>query len=71
MPPAALLDQLVSLNGIELSDLGRGQLELLDQFPEIRDMHDRLIASDSIYLNAPLLTMDRELIALTQIQTVW
>ena len=71
LPPAALLDQLASLNGIELSDLGRGQLELLDQFPEIRDMHDRLIASDSMYLNAPLLTIDRELIALTQIQTVW
>ena len=59
------------MNGIELSELGRGQLELLDRFLEIRDMHDRLIAADSMFLNAPLLTIDREIMALTQIETIW
>ena len=69
--PSHLLDALASVGGIELSDLGRAQLEKLDLLTEIPEMHDRLIAADSMALDAPALTRDETLAASTQIETVW
>ena len=69
--PSRLLDALTSVGGIELSDLGRVQLEKLDRFPEIPEMHDRLIAAESMALDAPVLTRDETLTASAQIETVW
>ncbi len=66
-----LLEALASTDGIMLSKLGRAQLERLDQFPEISDIHDRLIAAESKTLGAPVLTRDETLIASRQIETVW
>ena len=40
-PPSDLLAALDAVGGIELSDLGRAQLERLDRFPEVPEMHDR------------------------------
>ena len=69
--PSRLLDALTSVGGIELSDLGRVQLEKLDRFPEIPEMHDRLIAAESMAIDAPVLTRDETLTASPQIETVW
>ena len=69
--PSKLLDALLSVDGIELSDLGRAQLEKLDLCPEIPEMHDRLIAVESMALGAPVLTRDEALTASPQIETVW
>ena len=69
--PSRLLDALTSVGGIELSDLGRVQLEKLDRFPEIPEMHDRLIAAESMALDAPVLTRDETLTASLKIETVW
>ena len=69
--PSHLLDALASVGGIELSDLGRAQLEKLDLLTEIPEMHDRLIAAESMALDAPALTRDETLAASTQIETVW
>lgn len=69
--PTQLLEALTAVHGIELSDLGRTQLERLDQLPEIPEMHDRLIAAESLALDAPLLTRDSILSASPQIQTIW
>ena len=69
--PSRLLDALASVGGIELSDLGRVQLEKLELLPEIPEMHDRLIAAESMSLDAPALTRDGTLTASTQIETVW
>ena len=69
--PRRLLDALDSVGGIELSDLGRAQLEKLDLLPEIPEMHDRLIAAESMALDAPALTRDETLAAATQIETIW
>ncbi len=66
-----LLEALASIDGIALSVLGRAQLERLDQFPEISDIHDRLIAAESKTLGAPVLTRDESLTASRQIETVW
>ena len=69
--PSSLLDALASVGGIELSDLGRAQLEKLDLFPDIPEMHDRLIAAESLALDAPVLSRDETLAASPQIETVW
>ena len=57
--------------GMELSDLGRAQLERLDLFPEIPEMHDRLIAAESAAFDAPIVTQDETLSASRQIETIW
>ena len=69
--PSTLLDALASVSGIELSDLGRAQLERLDQFPDIPEMHDRLIAAESAALDAPVVTRDATLSASPNVETVW
>ncbi len=71
IPPSDLLAALDAVGGIELSDLGRAQLERLDRFPEIPEMHDRLIAAEAAALDAPVVTRDEILTASVQIETVW
>ena len=69
--PSRLLQVLSSVRGIELSALGQRQLERLDLFPEIPEMHDRLIAAESLTSAAPVLTRDETLSASPQIETIW
>jgi PIN domain nuclease of toxin-antitoxin system len=69
--PTHLLAVLDSVGGVELSDLGRDQLERLDRHLEIPEMHDRLIAAEAATLDAPVVTRDATLTASTQIETIW
>ena len=69
--PSALLDALASVSGIELSSLGRGQLEKLDELHEIPEMHDRLIAAESFVRSAPVVTRDEVLTNSARVETVW
>ena len=71
MEPSALLEALDSVSGIELSELGRAQLERLDRFPEVPEMHDRLIAAEADALGAPVVTRDEVLAASDRVATVW
>lgn len=71
MTPSQILEALDRVGGITTSDLGRAQLERLDRLPEIPEMHDRLIAAESMALDAPLMTRDAVLAASSQIETVW
>ena len=71
IPPSELLAALDAVDGIELSNLGRAQLERLDSFPEIPEMHDRLIAAEAAALDAPVVTRDETLATSRQIDTVW
>ena len=68
---SALLETLDSVGGIELSDLGRAQLERLDRFPEIPEMHDRLIAAEADALGAAVVTRDEALVTSERVPTVW
>ena len=69
--PSDLLDALDEVSRIELSDLGKAQLAGLDLFPEIPEMHDRLIAAESVALDAPVVTRDEILADSPQVETVW
>ena len=71
LEPSALLAALDSVSGIELSDLGRAQMERLGRFPEVPEMHDRLIAAESDALDAPVVTRDEALAASDLVATVW
>ena len=71
LAPSALLETLDSVNGIELSELGRAQLERLDRFPEVPETHDRLIAAEADALGAPVVTRDAVLAASDRVPTVW
>ena len=71
MAPSTLMDDLASVGGIELSDLGRTQLEWLDRLLEIPEMHDRLIAAEAIVLGAPVVSRDPVLVDSLQIETIW
>ena len=68
---SALLEALDSVGGIELSELGRAQLERLDQFPEIPEMHDRLIAAEADALGAAVVTRDEALATSERVPTIW
>ena len=69
--PSTLLDALAAVSGIEVSNLGRAQLERLDRFPDIPEMHDRLIAAEAEALGAPVVTRDATLTASPQVETIW
>ena len=71
LPPYDLLSALDGVGGIELSDLGRAQLERLDWFPEIPEMHDRLIAAEAAALDSPVITRDGTLVDSRQVETIW
>ena len=71
VPPAALLELLAAVGGIEMSELGRAQLIRLDRFPEIPEMHDRLIAAEAASIHAPVVTRDEALSISPQVETVW
>ena len=69
--PSTLLDALASVSGIEVSELGRAQLERLDRFPDITEMHDRLIAAEAAVLGVPVVTRDATLLASPDLETIW
>ena len=71
LAPTVLLDTFESVAGIRMSELGRAQIERVADFPEIPDIHDRLIAAESAAFDMPLVTKDAILSALAQIQTIW
>ncbi len=71
LAPSALLEALDSVSGIELSELGRAQLERMDRCPEVPEMHDRLIAAEADALGPPVVTRDEVLAASDQVATVW
>ena len=72
--PRAVVEEVISqvrASGyIHLSSLGaHGWSVFLDL--EVRELHDRLIASDAVARNVPLVTNDRELAAVPGVRVIW
>ena len=68
LEPSAFLEALDSVGGIKLSELGRTRL---DRFPEVPEMHDRLIAAEADVMGAPVVTRDEVLTASARVPTIW
>ena len=68
--PAEFLQDLTAF-GMVLADTGREQLTLLNTFPEIPDIHDRLIAAETVLHGAVLITADRLITASPNVETLW
>lgn len=66
-----LLEEMEGVDGISLTDLGKVQLEQLDAIADISEMHDRLIAAESVALNAPIVTRDGIIRQSQYVSTIW
>ncbi|WP_017317711.1 type II toxin-antitoxin system VapC family toxin [Mastigocladopsis repens] len=53
--------------------LNRLVAEAIRQIPRdtVPDMPDRIIAATALYLNLPLVTRDRKILSLEEIETIW
>ena len=69
--PSDLMAYLAHIEEVETPALGWSQLQYLDRLPEIPEMHDRLIAAESIIHEAPLLSRDRLLRQSPHVETIW
>ena len=60
-------------NGFISQDLTEDISQTLQQIPRstVPDMPDRIISATALYLKLPLITKDRKIRSLTNIQTIW
>lgn len=60
-------------NGFISQDLTEDISQTLQQIPRstVPDMPDRIISATALYLKLPLITKDRKIRTLTNIQTIW
>ncbi len=60
-------------NGFISQDLTEDISQTLQQIPRstVPDMPDRIISATALYLKLPLITKDRKIGSLTNIQTIW
>jgi PIN domain nuclease of toxin-antitoxin system len=63
----------LSNNGFISQDLTEDIAQTLQQIPRstVPDMPDRIISATALYLNLPLITKDRKIQALQNINTIW
>jgi PIN domain nuclease of toxin-antitoxin system len=76
--PKVAFEQLIealsnSGTGLTIAPLDITIAQTLSQIPRdiVPDMPDRIIAATALYLRLPLVTRDRQIQALTIIQTIW
>ena len=53
------------------SEMGRAQLEAMEHVEGVLEMHDRLIAAESILLHAPIITKDEVLRTNSMVEAIW
>lgn len=62
---------LHQVRGLLVAPLDLEQIVMMSQFPDIRDIHDQLIAVEARYRNLPLITSDQKLRDTPGLQTIW
>ena len=70
-PPTEILERLEAERGFEFVPLDSAQLALMEQFPEIHEMHDRMLVSAAAVLRATVVTRDAVLFGASTIPTLW
>jgi PIN domain nuclease of toxin-antitoxin system len=71
LAPSRLMADLASAQDFALSDLGPAQLAALERLTDVPEMHDRLIAGESLVWRAPVITRDASIRAAHGIQSIW
>ena len=69
--PSEILGRLEAEQGFEFVPLDSAQLALMEQFSEIREMHDRMVVSAAAALRATIVTRDPVLVDASTVPTLW
>lgn len=68
---ADILNFLDGSPGLQLEPYGRVYLAAMDRFPDIHEMHDRLIAAVALVHNAIVVTRAEDIRSSRHVRTVW
>ena len=68
---AEMLADIGASREFVFSELGRAQLEAMEQVEGVFEMHDRLIAAESLLRHAPLITKDEVLRGTSMVKVIW
>ena len=68
---AEMLADIGASREFVFSELGRAQLEAMEQVEGVFEMHDRLIAAESLLRHAPLITKDEVLRGASMVNVIW
>ena len=68
---AGMLADIGASREFVFSELGRAQLEAMEQVEGVFEMHDRLIAAESLLRHAPLITKDEVLRGNSMVNVIW
>ena len=71
IPPSVLLLDIMQSNEFVFSELGRAQLEAMEEVEAIPEMHDRLIAAEARVHQAPIISRDEALKASGVVEVIW
>ena len=69
--PSALLSNINSSREFIFSELGQGQLEKMEEFAGVTEMHDRLIVAEALVYKAPIVTSDAVLRGSGAVEVIW
>ena len=69
--PSTLITDIDQSSEFVFSELGRAQLESMENVIEVPEMHDRLIAAESLVFQAPVISRDRVLRASGLVDVIW
>lgn len=69
--PSAMLADINNSREFVFSELGQRQLEAMEEVSGVSEMHDRLIAAESLAHHAPLITKDEVLRGNAMVDVIW
>ena len=69
--PSLLLAQIDVSREFIFSELGRAQLERMEEVTEVLEMHDRLIAAEALVYRAPIISRGQALRASGVVDVIW
>ena len=71
VPPSALLADINDSREFVFSELGQPQLEKMEEVVGVPEMHDRLIAAESLVHDAPVISRDEALRESGVVDVIW
>ncbi len=69
--PSTLIADINQSSEFVFSELGQAQLESMENVVGVPEMHDRLIAAESLVFQAPVISRDKVLRASGVVDVIW